>query len=75
MMGMFSDLALTPVKSSCGYLRRRGTTVTNPCCLGRFSEICTVDPINLSKCAVKTEILKNVFQFQVLRKKDDKLNN
>ena len=75
MKGMFSDLALTPVKSSCGYLRRRGTTVTNPCCLGRFSEMCTMDPINHSECerGEDRNIKKNVFQFQVLRNKDDKI--
>ena len=47
MKGMFSDLALTAVKSACGDLRRRGTTVTN---LEGFSEMCTKDPINHSEC-------------------------
>ena len=50
MKGLFSDLALTLVKYACGDLKRRGTTVTNSCCLGRFSEMCTMDPITNSEC-------------------------
>ena len=50
MKGLFSDLALTLVKSACGDLKRRGTTVTNQCCLEGVSEMCTLDPINHSEC-------------------------
>ena len=50
MKGLFSDLALTLVKYACGDLKRRGTTVTNSRCLGRFSEMCTMNPINNSEC-------------------------
>ena len=69
--GLFCDLALTAVKSACGDLKRGGTTVTNPCCLGRFSEMCTMDPITNSECEHGEK--KNVSQFQVLRNKDDKI--
>ena len=35
--------------------------------------MCTMDPINNSECEHGENLKKNVFQFQVLRNKDDKI--